>query len=248
MALAVPELIFEVNALNLIADLHCHTIASGHAYSTIQELIAAAQKKELEVIAITDHGISMNGSPDSYYFRNMASFPSIIDGVRVLKGIEANIIDFEGNTDMPEKTLELLDIVIASLHDICIEPGTIKQNTNALIKALENPNIDVIGHPDNPIFEFDLDEVVAAAKQYGKLLEMNNKSFYVRKGSEKYTKNIALAAKKYGTKICCGSDAHSSFEVGSFDIIKKIIIDCDIPEEIIINTSKEKILNHLKIN
>lgn len=233
--------------MNFIADLHCHSIASGHAYSTIQELAASAQKKGLEIIAVTDHGISMEGSPHRYYFLNMSSFPSIIDGVRVLKGVEANIIDFEGNIDMPEKILERLDIVIASFHDICIEPGTQKQNTEALIKALENPFVDIIGHPDNPVFEFDIDEVAAAAKQYGKLLEMNNKSFYVRKGAEKYTEKIAVTAKKYGTKLSCGSDAHSSFEVGDFDIIEKIFNECDIPEEIIINTSKEKVLNHLGI-
>ncbi|MGE5328313.1 MAG: phosphatase [Deltaproteobacteria bacterium] len=233
--------------MNLVADLHCHSISSGHAYSSIQELVSSAKNKNYEVIAITDHGVSLQGSPDIFYFGNMASFPDNIDGVRVLKGVEANIIDFEGTIDMPEKILEALDIVIASLHDVCIEPGTISQNTKTIIKALENPNVDIIGHPDNPNFEIDIDEVAAAAKQYGKLIELNNKSFYVRKGAEQYTEGVALAAKKYGVKISCGSDAHSSFEVGNFEIIEKIIKDCGIPEELIINTSKDKVLKHLRL-
>jgi len=233
--------------MRLVADLHCHSIASGHAYSTIQELVASAKNIRLGMIALTDHGISLEGSPGIYYFWNMSSFPEVIDGVRVLKGVEANIIDYEGNLDMPENVLEKLDIVIASLHDICLEPGTKSQNTAALLNVLKNPNVDIIGHPDNPMYQIDIDEVVSAAKEYGKLIEMNNKSFFVRRGAEEFTEKIALAAKKYGTKLSCGSDAHSSFEVGSFDIITKIIKDCDIPEELIINTSKEKVCKHLKI-
>lgn len=234
--------------MRLVADLHCHSIASEHAYSTIQELVTAAKNKSLELIAITDHGIAVPNAPSVFYFGNMSSFPEIIDGVRVLKGIEANIIDFEGNIDMPENLLEKLDIVIASFHDICIQPGTVSQNTKAAIKALENPNIDILGHPDNPMFQIDIEEIASAAKELGKIIEMNNKSFFVRKGAEQYTEKIALAAKKYGTMLSCGSDAHSSFEVGNFDIIEKIIKDCGIPEEMIINTSKEKLLKHLRIN
>jgi len=233
--------------LKLVADLHCHSIASEHAYSTIQELVTSAKNKGLDMIALTDHGIAVPNGPSIHYFKNMAAFPGIIEGVRVLKGVEANIMDFDGTIDMPEEILESLDIVIASLHDLCIEAGTISQHTKAIIKAMENPHVDIIGHPDNPWYQIDIDEVAAAAKQYGKLLELNNKSFYVRKGAEKYTEKIAMAAKKYGAKISCGSDAHSSFEVGDFDIINKIISDCDISEEIIINTSKEKVLNQLKI-
>lgn len=231
--------------MKLVADMHTHTVASGHAYSTILEMVEAAKSKNLEVIAFTEHGMKIPGACNEIYFWNLNIIPREINGITVLKGVEANIIDYEGNIDIPEFILKRLDIVIASLHDLCLKPGTVKENTKAVIKALENPYIDIFGHPDNPIFPVDIDEVVAAAKEYGKMLEMNNKSPVVRKGSEVNALKFAQKAKEYSVMLVCGSDAHITFDVGEFDAIIKIIQEVEIPEELIINTSKEKVLNYL---
>jgi len=233
--------------LKLVGDLHCHTIASGHAYSTIQEIAQQANKKGLEVIAITDHCGNLPGAPHYWYFWNLkSSVPEEIDGVRILKGVEANIIDYNGTIDLSEEVLERLDIVIASFHDPCFEPISIKENTRAVINAIKNPYVRIIGHPDNPLFQVDIDEVVAAAKEYGKVIELNNKSPLVRKGCELNTLKFAEKSKEYGTQMSCGSDAHISFEVGEFDIVRKIIDELAIPEDLILNTSKEKILRFIK--
>ena len=66
----------------------------------------------------------------------MRVIPEYIKGVRVLKGVEANIMDFDGGLDIPEKYLKL-DIVIA-FHEVCIDPGTVEENTRALIGAMSN--------------------------------------------------------------------------------------------------------------
>lgn len=229
--------------MKLVADMHCHTVASTHAYSTVQEMVQAAKKKEIEIIAITDHGIKMPDAPHPWYFQNIEIMPEEIDGVRVLKGVEANIIDLDGNLDMPCELLDRLELVIASFHNPCLEPGSISENTEAVISAIKNPYVNIIGHPDNPIFPVSIDEVVAAAKEYGKLIELNNKSHLVRKGSEINALKFAQKAKEYNAQVVFGSDAHISFEVGDFAVIMNIIKEVGLPEELIINTSKEKVLS-----
>ena len=142
--------------LKLLLDTHCHTISSGHAYSTIKEIAEEAADMGLKLIAMTDHGPDMQGGPDLFHFGNMRVIPEYIKGVRVLKGVEANIMDFEGRLDVPEKYLKKLDIVIASLHEACIDSGTVEENTRALIGAMSNPFVDIIAHPGNPYYPVDI--------------------------------------------------------------------------------------------
>ena len=66
--------------------------------------------------------------------------------------VEVNIMDYDGTLDIPDKILRNLDFVIASLHDVCIEPGTRDENTRSLLSAMENPLVDIIGHSGNSVF------------------------------------------------------------------------------------------------
>ena len=103
--------------MEIIADLHTHTIASTHAYSTITEMVQAASAKNLYAIAITDHGRQMPGSPREFYFETMGTFvPKELFGVRVLKGMEANILDYDGNIDCDDFLADKLDWIVASMH------------------------------------------------------------------------------------------------------------------------------------
>ena len=102
----------------LVADLHCHTTASGHAYSTVTEIAAQAAALGLRAVAITDHGPALPGSADMRHFANLNLLPTHILGVRILRGVEANIINVEGGLDLPDSLLEKLDVVIAGFHDI----------------------------------------------------------------------------------------------------------------------------------
>jgi len=81
------------------------------------------------MFAITDHGPAMKGAPYLYHFGNLRVIPEVLYGVRILKGVEANIIDYSGGLDMPEEYLRRLDFVLASFHDICIEPKTLEEHT-----------------------------------------------------------------------------------------------------------------------
>lgn len=105
-------------------DTHTHTTASGHAYNTLNEMLAAAAQKGLSLLGVTDHGSGMKGTTPLYYFENSP----MIDraqlrhrfGVELLFGVELNIMDFEGTVDMKPSLLEKMDVTIArhacSLH------------------------------------------------------------------------------------------------------------------------------------
>lgn len=231
--------------MRLVVDMHTHTISSGHAYSTIQELVAQAKINDMEMIAITDHGPAMPGSQGILHFSNLKVLPPEIYGVRIIKGIETNIMNNDGDVDLPEHILNKMEFVMASLHDVVIEPFSVEENTNALVKALENPLIDAIAHPGNPKFKVDIEKVVKTAKEHNKLLEINNHSFESRKGSDENCMKFALKCKEYGVRLVCGSDAHISFEVGIFDNVYNILKRADIPEELILNTSTEKLERYL---
>ncbi|MDR3255443.1 MAG: phosphatase [Synergistaceae bacterium] len=233
--------------LKLIVDTHMHTIASGHAFSTILEMVAAAAEKGLEMIAITEHGPAMEGAPVPMYFSALSLLPEKIYGVRVLRGIEANIIDYDGNVDMPNKALERLDFVMAGFHDVVLPPcGNVAANTRAMIAALANPMIDAISHPGNPVFQVDIESVTAAAKEYGKLLEINNNSPNVRAGSQRNCHSIAAACRDLKIPVICGSDAHFSFDAGVFTNALKILESVDFPEKLVLNTSPKKLTRHLE--
>lgn len=231
--------------MKLLVDTHTHTISSGHAYSTVQEMAAGASINGIEAIAITDHGPSLTGAPTLLHFWNLKILPQTICGVRIYKGVEANIIDYSGKIDVPDEYLRRLDFAMASFHDICIKPSTVEDHTNAVINALKNPYIDAVAHPGNPQFQIDIEKVVLAARQYGKLLEINNHSFYIRTGSERNCREIALKCNQYGTRITCGSDAHISFDTGKFEKVVGVLEDVKIDEKLVLSTSVERFESYL---
>lgn len=231
--------------MNIVADTHTHTISSGHAYSTIQENAKEASINGIKIINMSDHGPAMKGAPFRYHFGNLRVIPKYLNGVRILKGVELNIINYNGEVDLAEYYLKQLDLVLASYHDICIEPATVEEHTNAAIKILANPYIDVLAHPGNPQFQIDVEKVVKAAKDYNKLIEINNHSFIVREGSDKNCLDIARKCKKYGVRITTGSDAHISFGIGKFENVIKLLEEAEIPEELVLTTSVEKMDEYL---
>lgn len=232
--------------MKYLFDTHTHTIASGHAYSTLLENIKCASEKGLKLVAVTDHGIAMPGGPPLFYFGNLRVIPRTIYGVEVLRGIEADILDYNGKLDLPGQRADKLDLVIASLHDACIKPGSRQENTNALLKAMDNKYVDIIGHPGNPAFEIDIDAVVRKAKEKNVLIEINNSSFGAsRLGSYDNCYAIALKAKELGARIVLGSDAHICFDVGNFKKAHELLEKVGMPDELIMNLSVEKLKDFL---
>lgn len=223
-------------------DMHIHSVSSGHAYSTVTENARYAAQMGLEAIGITDHAPMMPGSCGHLHFLNMKILPDHIEGIRVYKGIELNILDSSGRTDksISKGILSRLDYAIASLHIPCMAPLSAEENTNALCNAMENEFIKIIGHPTDPRYPINIEQVVASAKSTGTLLELNNASFNPsngRKGGEEMTLEMLKECKRQNVSIILGSDAHYHTYIGDFSYCKPLLDAADFPEELIVNRS-----------
>lgn len=227
---------------NYKIDMHTHTVASGHAYSTITENAAYASSMGIEYLGITDHGPAMPGSCGYLHFLNLKVVPEYIEGVRIFRGIELNIMDYEGRIDKAiyKGILKRLDIVIASLHLPCINPGTEEENTYALINAIKNPFINIIGHPGDPRYPINVKKVVSAARDNNTLLEINNSSFAPggsRGGGEEIVIGLLRECKRQSLPVILGSDSHYHTYIGNFERCRPLLEASEMPEELVINNS-----------
>ena len=232
-----------------LMDIHTHAVASGHAYSTVDENLRWAAEQGLQLVALTDHAPAMKDTTCHAYFANLHVLPEMLHGVRLLKGIELNILDFDGTIDMDEAVLQRLDLAIASLHMPCIKPGTKKENTQAFLKVMENPYVDIIGHPGDPRYPLDYRELFRMAKETGTLLEINNASLTpggVREGRRENIKKILLMSMEEGQPVVLGSDAHFYRNVGDFSYAEDLLRELQFPEELILNNTPEKFLAGLR--
>lgn len=226
--------------MKFIADTHTHTLVCGHAYSTLEENIRAAKRAGLKFLCYTEHAPKLLGAPEEIFFKNMKVLPDIIDDIAVLKGCEVNILNMNGEIDMPDKTLEKLDWVIASMHTPCLEPSTIEKHTEAWLTIAKNPHIDVIGHCGNEQYRFDYEKGIKAFKENGKIVELNNASFLNRIGSKENCCEIAKLCKKYEVPVVVSSDAHFSGLIGKFPFVEKMLEEISFPEHLVLNADFER--------
>lgn len=231
----------QIKNLKLIADTHVHSIVSGHAYTTILENAAAAKEKEIPILCCTDHSPELAGAPIDYYFGNLPRvLPTEYDGVRLLPGVELNIMDHKGTIDLEEKWLEPLDWVIASFHSPCIAPATKKLHTETWLAIAENPLIHVIGHCGDERYKSDYETVVKAFAEHGKIVEINVNSFETRPNSLENCTEIARLCKEYGVPIVVSSDAHFSTLIGEVQPALDMLDDIEFPEKLILNADYER--------
>lgn len=234
--------------MELLVDLHTHTVASGHAYSTITENAYAASRKGLKLMGMTDHGPSMPGAPHLYHFGNLSIVPEEISGVKILPGVEANITNYEGELDLPSPYLAKLKLVLVGLHPICYPGGTAEQNTQAYINAMENPYTDIMVHPGRPDFEMDLERIAYASALLNIPVEVNNSSLTTIKeksGALENCRFIAHYMAKYKGPVILGSDAHFWDRVGEFSEALELVREAGISQHQILNTSPERVLDYL---
>ncbi|HUM84798.1 MAG TPA: phosphatase [Lachnospiraceae bacterium] len=240
--------------MEYVVDAHCHTIISGHAYSTMREMARAAHEKGLLALGITEHGPKVPGCMiNPYYIRNTRMIDRHMEGVELLLGVEADILNAEGELDVSEHDLSYCDIVIASIHKASydhFDSRVIAENEvmRAYFAVLANPMVDIIGHPDDGAFAVDFDELAKEAKRTGKLLEVNNNSLDPRcsrlNGPENIRKLLA-ACRKYEVPVACNSDSHVDQLVGCHENSYRLFEEIGFPEELVVNASVDKLKQHL---
>ncbi len=165
-----------------VAELHCHTNWSDGAHS-IEQMAEGAIARGLKVLAITDHssGLGIVNGLDAARLREQrveidAVQARLGDRIHLLQGAEVEI-HADGSLEHSDEVLASLDIVIASLHSSLRQPR--EQVTARLLRAMSNPHVDIIGHPTGRLMpdregaDLDMEQVLAAAKNYGVALEIN---------------------------------------------------------------------------
>lgn len=223
-------------------DVHTHTIASGHAYGTLTEMAKEAAARGLKLLGITEHTHYMPGTCDDLYFVNLRVVPRNMFGIRLMLGAELNIMDEDGTVDLPERIIDRLDLRIASIHGNLYRFGTMEQNTAAVLGAMKNPKIDIIGHPDDGNCPLDYERIVKASKEYHTLLEINNNSLRLQ-SRKNARENIAVILKlcmKYDVPVIMNSDAHFMTDIANTDHSMPVVEEMGFPKELILNYSVEK--------
>lgn len=222
-----------------LIDIHTHTIASGHAYSTLVEMVSEAQNRGLKIFGITEHTPALPGACHSIYFRNLHVVPRQWGDMRLLLGAELNIINSKGDIDLEDEFFPMLDIRIAGIHKLCWENGTAEENTEGMIRVIQNPWINIISHPGDGTAELNFEPIVIAAKEHNTLLEINNSSLNPVRGKthKSIPNNIEILnlCKKYEVPVILGSDAHITFDIANYDNILPLLNETEFPEELIIN-------------
>ncbi|MCW3041457.1 MAG: polX [Solirubrobacterales bacterium] len=210
----VPVLIEQED---LKGDLHMHTVASD-GRGTIREMAEAALARGLEYIAITDHsashGFGNDVSPDELrrQIERVREVDADLDGITVLVGSEVNILP-DGSLDYDDELLAELDWVVASVHTQFAMDE--RRMTARIIRALEHPSVDVLGHPtgrkieQRAAYALDMDAVIDAAGRTGTFLEINSAP------DRRDLHDVhARAAAALGVLLCIDSDAHGPEKLG----------------------------------
>ncbi|MGN0316383.1 MAG: phosphatase [Lachnospira sp.] len=234
--------------MKYLIDTHTHTIASGHAYNTIDEMAKYASELGTTHLAITEHAPMMPGSCGLLYFGNLGVVPRIKYGVRMYMGCEVNIINLDGSIDLKKYGLDKCDIVIASFHTPCIKSGTKEENTRCLIKLCDNPYVNIIGHPDDSRYPVDYEALVLAAKDKHKLLEVNNTSLKPegpRQGAHENDLIMLELCKKHNVCISLASDAHVKEDICNFALAEQLLEEVDFPERLVVNSDPDLFESYL---
>ncbi|MBU3826373.1 MAG: phosphatase [Candidatus Anaerobiospirillum merdipullorum] len=231
--------------MRFLVDLHTHTVASDHAYSTIMDYFNYAADIGVQMFACTDHGPAVADAPHKWHFKNLRVIPRIVNGVAMLRGAETNIMP-SGGLDLEDSILAGLDIVLAGFHPNYM-PTTKEEHTRLMLDVIASGKVDVIAHPGNPNYPLDLEAVLTAAKEHQVAIEINSSSSVnTRMGSHANCVKVATLAKKIGNIIALGTDAHFVTYMANFEESLKVIAEAGMGYDQIINTSPAKVLDFLE--
>ena len=226
-------------------DLHTHSLASGHGTTdTISAMVKEAKQRGLSLLGIADHGPAMIGTCKESYFRSLANAPKVREGIRVLYGVEANIINQTGTLDLSNECLACLDFCIASLHAPIYQNTTTdltirkQENTAAYMNVIENPSVSILGHIDQEAFPIDMDAVFHACRSKHKIIELNEASISpkgYRGDTVEATTQFIQLCKNFQYPLLLSSDSHGKKAIGNFTYGLQLLNQLDFPMELVLN-------------
>jgi putative hydrolase len=225
--------------LDLVADLHTHTIASGHGADTIRTMGEFAVKRGLKGIAITDHGPGLPGGASVVYFMSIRRVAGGVRlPIRIITGVEDDIKNRKGELALPPEVLEGLEIVMTGCHpETWIARQNPRARTDAVVNAIGRGFVKVLTHPIGTSYPVDVDEVIAAAKAGGAALELNASKL----GRRDLVKDFLVRCASEGVPVVVNTDAHMAEEVGEFSSAKGVLAEAGFPETLVVNRSVDSI-------
>lgn len=219
----------------LKVDFHSHTLMSQCGIHTHLEMLQSAREKGLAGLAITDHGPALRGRHPSTIYERLED---PVEGIRLIKGIEANVTDAEGNTDVPDWLLPMLDIVLLGLHVRFAWKRRSTDWTDALIEAMHrNPWVDIITHPVDDNFPMNLERLAGEACEQGVALELNNSKVRYGRTTVEAVERFLAICRDTGCKLAVCSDAHTVDEIGVVDSVRPLLEKSGIPESQVVNAT-----------
>ena len=234
--------------MKLIADLHSHTIMSGHAYGTIREMAQAAAEQKLSILGVSEHAPGIPGTVHPIYFWNVHCVPRELSGVRVLHGSEINVLE-GGKLSLESRYIDRLDYAIAGIHTLCYTPQDAKTNTMDVIRCMEaHRKVRFISHPDDDRSAMVYELLVKGARDNNVALEVNNSSLKPgnsRMNADKNYKVMLEYCEKYRVPVIVNSDAHDPSAVGRFESAIALLEETGFDQTLILNNDEEKLMKFL---
>ena len=214
-------------------DLHVHSIQSLCGVHTYFEIVEIAAGKGMRLVNICDHGKAFGKTIKYDVINDNRRFPRTIQSaqgvpVQVLTGIEANILDINGNSDFPVDQAREFDLVSAGFHSMAkelVSKKSLQDNTQALENYLKRFPLDIFTHPCLAAFPLDLERLVSLAVDYGFALEVNNTALRLGKIDVGRLKEMIHLAKGKGAVLSENSDGHTLIEIGENEEIVKLLKD-----------------------
>ena len=236
-------------ALKLEPGVDTQTLVT-HAYNTFTEMAAAAKALGYCALAVTDHAPAMPDAPHAWHFGNWSAMPRTIDGVAILYGAEANVMDTKGGLDLSQSQLKAQDWVVASIHSACVPGLLTRREANRLWLAVaENPYVDCIGHSEQENYRYDYDLVTRAFAKNHKVVELNGNSFNVRKDGIPNMRALLAACLANGCRIAVDSDAHSTYQLQhGLCALYAMLEEMQFPQELIVNATRENLVRELQLH
>ena len=231
-------------------DLHVHSIRSTCGFHTLLEIIAVMKDKKQSAFALTDHGPIL-GTPRPHFSVMLRRLPTVINGVRVFKGIEASILNVEGDIDLPVIEGHDYEIILAGLHNHDIFAGTpgMEENTRAAVNAMKrNPSIKVLTHPYFASLPLDLEAVTDAAVENGIALEINNSYILNGKADMEGMSCMVELCKRKGAMLAVNSDGHVFSEMAEYGFAVEFLKAYGLDNLNIVNRSLESTLKFLELD
>ena len=212
-------------------DLHVHSIRSLCGVHTVMEIVEIAARKGMRSVNICDHGKASGKEIKFNVINDKRSFPRNIQStqgitISITTGIEANILDIDGNSDFPLDQACEFDLVSAGFHSMAKELASAKSrqsNTQALENYLKRFPLDILTHPCIVNFPLDTEALVNLSVKYGFALEVNNTNLRLKKTDVDRLKNMIDLALTKGAPISENSDGHTLDEIGENEHIAKLL-------------------------